>query len=348
MDDLPIAEPRIAEAVLLRAELGATVARAWCTTLGWGQWGAAAVAREAARSVTCQFLDEHQASSARRALGADERIECWCAADPPATRCQLVGIPLTMRGDAELARDWLQQGHRLLDEHGELLASTDNPRDEWLRGEMERLFGRVKGERHADGVVYRARKTSAPVRYKEFRAEYVFRDGPRLIRVVTRPGVFSHRRLDVGARALLETMEIEPQQRVLDLGCGAGPVTLAAAGRAAGVRVTGIDSNPRAVACLAAGAERNGFDNIAARVDATGNSIEPAHFDVAVANPPYYSHGRIAQILLCGAARGLRPGGRVWVVTKSPEEIAEALEEQFVDVDVQPVRAYWVASARRP
>jgi len=261
--------------------------------------------------------------------------------------CQVVAIPLSAHGDGELARDWLQCGHRLLEVGGELLASTDNPRDRWLRLELERLFPRVKVEPHADGLIYRGRKTTQAVKYKNFRAEYVFRDRSHLLRVVTRPSVFSHRRLDTGARALLETMVIEPGQRVLDLGCGAGPVSLAAASRENNVRVEALDANHRAVACLLEGAALNQRTNIDARLDASGSSITPGAFDVVVANPPYYSQGRIVSIFLAEASVALRPDGRLWVVTKDPQPIADAMTSQFDSIEVQPVRAYWVVTGRR-
>ena len=44
-------------------------------------------------------------------------------------------------------------------------------------------------------------------------------DGPSC-RFLSRPGTFSYGRFDNGARALCEVMEIEPGDRVLDLGCG--------------------------------------------------------------------------------------------------------------------------------
>ena len=34
---------------------------------------------------------------------------------------------------------------------------------------------------------------------RNFQAEYAFRDSGNLVKVVTRPGVFSHRELDLGA-----------------------------------------------------------------------------------------------------------------------------------------------------
>ena len=84
------------------------------------------------------------------------------------------------------------------------------------------------------GALYLATKTRPLAKLKNFTCEFVFRDRQRLIRAVSRPGVFAHRRVDPGARALMEVMEIEPGARVLDMGCGSGTVALAAVVRASG------------------------------------------------------------------------------------------------------------------
>ena len=86
-------------------------------------------------------------------------------------------------------------------------------------------------------MLYIGTKTKHLKKVKDFSCEFAFRDAGRLIRAYSRPGVFSHRRVDVGARHLMNEMQIEPGARVLDIGCGSGTVALAAAFRADGVQV---------------------------------------------------------------------------------------------------------------
>jgi 16S rRNA (guanine1207-N2)-methyltransferase len=143
----------------------------------------------------------------------------------------------------------------------------------------------------------------------------------------------------------MEVMEIEAGARVLDIGCGSGTVALAAAVRAPGVSVHGIDSNPRAVECLLRGAALNNLANLTGLFDAEGTVPEPSRFDLVLANPPYYSNFRIAEIFLAAGRRALRPGGKLLLVTKMPDWYLRTLPERFDQVRARKARDYIVVEA---
>src|SRR4051812_27447070 len=63
----------------------------------------------------------------------------------------------------------------------------------------------------------------------------------------TRPGVFSAKGLDDGTRLLIERVDLTGATLVADLGCGAGPIGIAAARLAPGVHVHLLDEHLRAV-----------------------------------------------------------------------------------------------------
>jgi len=329
-----------------------------------GSSGRAQLARFAAErhpqsQVECYFLDAYQLALARPTTdGAESRPEpgnlSWCCsadlvpelaagAEPSH---DVVALPLSSRGDAELTREQLQQAYGALRPGGLLLASTDNARDVWLHEMTQTLGGKVRRYDAEDGAVYVVRRTGPLKRPRNFTAEFVFRDGERLFNVVTRPGTFSHRRVDPGARRLMEAMSIEAGARVLDIGCGWGAVGLAAACRAEGVYVEALDSNARAVACTQANAERNGAgDRLSARVEPAGIVTSPGTFDVALANPPYYADFRIAELFASAAHEALRPGGKLIVVTKLPEWYHDRLPELFGQTSAELVKTYHVFQA---
>ncbi|NUR88862.1 MAG: methyltransferase [Nonomuraea sp.] len=68
------------------------------------------------------------------------------------------------------------------------------------------------------------------------------------LRLETDRGVFSPERVDVGTRALLESVPPPPQEGdLLDLGCGYGPIALTMASRAPGATVWAVDVNRRSL-----------------------------------------------------------------------------------------------------
>lgn len=334
---------RPSEKLLIEILPDLSAERVLCTSLGRAQFARQYAERFPDSQVTCLFVDINQTRRAETASdGPPENLKIVCAADPPEENCDLAAMPFTQGGEAELTRDLMQSAHERLLIGGRLVVAIDNPKDTWLNEEMHKLFDKVTKRAGQGGIVYIGTKRDPLKKPKNFRAEFKFRDGERLISVVTRPGVFSHRRLDLGARALMEAMQISAGNRVLDLGCGAGVLSLAAALRAPDVRVLAIDSNARAIECTEQSAALNSIDSITAKLNASAKVDEEETFDVVLANPPYYSNYRIAEIFLKGARRALKPGGVVWLVAKSIEWYEEHMPRQFANVTVETLRDYSV------
>jgi 16S rRNA (guanine1207-N2)-methyltransferase len=74
----------------------------------------------------------------------------------------------------------------------------------------------------------------------------------------------------------------------------------------------------------------------------------PGSYDLFLANPPYYSNYRIAEIFLDAGRRALRPGGTILVVAKRPDWYLGAMPARFDRVAVTLVRDYLVISAVQP
>ncbi len=341
--------------------------RVLCTSLSRGRFAAAVAFHLPDASVTCFFLDVFLAQQARDEIGGERHnVSIICETDFPDGPFNTVALPFFKNGEAELTRELLQQAHERLEIGGQLMVSTDNPTDDWLHDQLQLLFDKVTKRPQPRGVLYLATKTAPLRRVREFTATFAFRDGKRLVRAISRPSVFSHRKLDVGARALLEvTAEsgaVQAGSRVLDLGCGSGAVGLALAMRKSGVHVHAVDSNPRALQCTLHGAELNGLQtleqmptsvvadaesSLSIQLDATGH-VQPAGcFDVVLANPPYYSNWAITAIFVEAAARALKPGGRLFLVTKSSNWYRNNLHFVLSDVEIFPIRDYSIVTARK-
>src|SRR4029079_13110904 len=115
----------------------------------------------------------------------------------------------------------------------------------------------------AASVLWCARDGDRPRRRHEVTFQVKIGDGPSC-RFVSRPGTFSYGKFDMGARALCEVMEIEPGDRVLDLGCGVGTNGVFASQQAGEQGyIAFVDSNMRAAAL----AELNAKSNAVPRFD---------------------------------------------------------------------------------
>ena len=270
--------------------------------------------------------------------------------DIPPGPYDLAIVPLSKGGEAELSRDLLQQSLRELRPGGLLVAAIDNARDNWLREQLaetgEKVRVRPAGD--LDAVAYVVEKTRPHVRERDFTCRFVFRDRDRLLTAITRPGVFAHRRIDPGARHLLNAVDLAPDTRVVEIGCGSGCVTLGLAARDASVHVHALDSAARAVACTREAAALNGLANVSVALDCEGRVPDPGSYDLALANPPYYGDFRIAERFVAAAHVALAPGGTLLVVTKQPSWYVEHLPQAWRDVAREEVKHYHIFEAVRP
>lgn len=294
---------------------------------------------------TAWYLDLYAAAHAGQFLG--ENTDVVCSADLPPQEFDLVAMPVLKRGEAELTRDLLQQGHERLVDGGFMAVAVNNPKDKWLHEQMRAIFSKVTCVRGDEGCVYWAKKTSPLKKLKNFECQFTLRDDGRSVELISRPGVFSHRKVDNGARQLVLSAEIGEADRVLDMGCGVGTVALASAFRTSG-QVFGVDSNTRAVEALARGAGLNGLENVTSMLNADGQLELDGTIDLALANPPYFGDDRISAHFVDTCIRALRSGGALLVVTKQPNWYNEYFERILEDIVIFEASQYFIACGRKP
>ena len=328
-----------------------------CTTAGRGQAAhSLAVERPGAR-VVAWFHDLHPCTAAQASwVPTPPNLAAECVADMPAGPYDLAVVPLAKDGEAEFSRDVLQAALQNLVIGGHLVAAIDNPRDKWLReqlsetGETVRVRPVEGADRKAKSgtIAYVVEKTRELSKVRDFSCEVVFRDRDRLLTAFTRPGVFAHRRIDPGARHLLGAVDVAPESRVLDIGCGSGCVALGIAARDESVHVHALDSSARAVDCTLRGVAANGLMNVTVALEAEGRVPEPGSWDLALANPPYYSDFRLAELFVEAARLALAPGATLLVVTKQPIWYLEHLPRMWSNVAREEVKGYHLIEAVRP
>ncbi len=290
-------------------------------------------------------------AGAANAGAASEEMRLICSPDLPQFEFDAVVMPTNPVSSSEQTQDYLQEAHQRLRIGGQMLASTSNRDDKWLHEQLKELYGRVTAIRHKDGVVYLAVKKQPLKKVRDFRSSSAFRLGDTLVHIRTRPGVFSHRKVDGGARALIRALSSKVDDwkpgKIVDLGCGSGAVALAAALHYPQAQVLAVDSHARAIECTQQNAATNGISNVDVMLAADADIPEPGTWDLVLTNPPYYSDFRISELFLQAAHTALRRKGRILLVTKLTDWHVPRMEELFSDVQSETVGEYTVISGVR-
>lgn len=137
--------------------------------------------------------------------------------------------------------------------------------------------------------------------------------------LATDSGVFSKRGLDYGSRFLIECLDVPSGARVLDVGCGYGPIGLVAALLTPDGHVDLFDINERAVELARYNAEFNGIANAAVYQSDGLAAAAGKSYDVIVTNPPIRAGKAVVHRIYEQAAHHLAPEGSLWVVIQNKQ-----------------------------
>ena len=160
----------------------------------------------------------------------------------------------------------------------------------------------------------------------------------------TDAGVFSKNELDPGSRLLIESMGAL-SGRVLDLGCGWGPVGTALGRKYPDAQILLSDVNERAVELAGRNLRSNGVTN-AAVVRGDGYEAVEGRFDAIVLNPPIRAGKGVIYALFEGARAHLTDGGALYIVIRK-QQGAESAEKYLRTLygSVERIcreKGYWV------
>ena len=198
-----------------------------------------------------------------------------------------------------------------------------------------------------------AKKPKPPLDLDRLRQDIVFEDtllGHRLA-FHTTWGLFSPKAIDEGSRLLLDHLEVRPDERALDLGCGYGALGLAIARAAPQGSCLMVDKDFVAVDYANANARRNRIDNARAMLSDGLRHVPPQTFSLVVSNLPAKTGKEHYYLFFDDIRSRLEPGGRFYVVVISGlrEFIARAFVEVFGNHrKVKQGRQYTVAVATMP
>ncbi|WP_127532436.1 class I SAM-dependent methyltransferase [Paenibacillus kobensis] len=167
----------------------------------------------------------------------------------------------------------------------------------------------------------------------------------------TDAGVFSKSGIDYGSRVLIDALDIAPDAKVLDVGCGYGPIGLTCAKLANRGHVTMIDINERAVQLAAENAKLNGISNVTLLQSDIYEAVRGGSYNVIVTNPPIRAGKAVVHRIFEEGFDLIEPGGSMWVVIQKKQGAPSAeakLMELFGSVEeVTKDKGYRIFKATR-
>ena len=163
-------------------------------------------------------------------------------------------------------------------------------------------------------------------------------------RCITDAGVFSRDGLDMGTRTLLEALP-PLKGRILDLGCGWGPVGLAVGKKYPETDIVMTDINLRAVETAEKNLKANGVKNAKA-IQGDGYENVEGKFDFILLNPPIRTGKNVIYGMFADAKAHLTETGALYIVIRKQQgaESAEKyLKTIYADVErISREKGYWV------
>ncbi len=189
-----------------------------------------------------------------------------------------------------------------------------------------------------------------PMDVRKLKRDIVFRQQLREMDFVFHStwGLFSPRAVDEGSRLLIEELQVSPEDRCLDLGCGYGSIGVVMARLANKGKVYMVDRDFVAVEYATKNAKVNRLSNCQARLVNGFDGLDVGKFNVVAANLPAKVGKELLYILLTDAKRRLLSDGQLYVVSVSGLRafIKRVCEEIFGNYEkLKQGRHYTVAKA---
>lgn len=165
--------------------------------------------------------------------------------------------------------------------------------------------------------------------------------------IETLPGLFSPASADAGTRAMISTVTLLPGQKLLDLGCGAGLVGIAAARILGADAVWMTDIDPDAVHCARRNAMQNGVQDVHIVCGDALDAVDAAGFDWILSNPPYHADFSVAKKFIEKGFNRLKIGGKLVMVVKRELWYRNKLTAIFGGVKMEQIDGYYVFTAEK-
>ena len=166
--------------------------------------------------------------------------------------------------------------------------------------------------------------------------------------VYTDNGVFAKDKFDYGTRLLLENFNCQIDgAKILDLGCGYGPVGIVLKTKYPDSVIDMVDVNLRAVKLAKDNVKLNNLDcNV--MVSDVYEAVKDKKYDYIITNPPIRAGKDIIRKFLIGALDRLELGGELWFVMRKDhgvKSILKEMDDKFVTEIVEKDKGFYIVKA---
>lgn len=159
----------------------------------------------------------------------------------------------------------------------------------------------------------------------------------QLFRFITSSSVFSKKRIDPATRLLIQTMILPEEGKILDLGCGYGPIGIAAAKLNPNLHVVMTDVNRRAIRLAKKNIKLNKITNATVKQGSLYQSVENMKFQAILTNPPISSGMKTVTAIITEASKHLNKNAALQLVVRSKiagKRLPLLMQETFGNIEV--------------
>ncbi|MBM7663372.1 16S rRNA (guanine1207-N2)-methyltransferase [Bacillus mesophilus] len=172
------------------------------------------------------------------------------------------------------------------------------------------------------------------------------------LRFTTDQGVFSKGDIDFGSRLLIDSIHLaDVEGRILDVGCGYGPIGLTMAKEYPDRIVDMVDVNERALSLAEKNAQSNDITNVEIYYSNALQNVEQSSYAMIITNPPIRAGKKVVHEIFEEGFSRLVKGGELWIVIQKKQGAPSAIEKlKTLTEDVEIVmksKGYFIIKARR-
>lgn len=177
--------------------------------------------------------------------------------------------------------------------------------------------------------------------------KYILKEIP--FQFVSDNGVFSKHTIDFGSRLLIESYDVPTEfqnGKLLDVGCGYGPMGLAFAKVFPNMTVEMVDVNERAIELAKKNAKENQISNVMIHESNLYEAVSSNEYAVILSNPPIRAGKEVVHTILEEAFDRLITDGQLVIVIQKKQGAPSAqkkMQEVFGNVErIALDKGYWI------